>query len=70
MNVSAVVSKDLKHGSSFIPPIGYAHACGILIMFSAKRSPVAGLRIETLVKVGSMTVTPGEALHNSNVNFP
>lgn len=39
-------------------------------MSSAKRSPIAGLRTETFVMLGSMTITPSVALNNSNAKFP
>ncbi len=39
-------------------------------MSSAKRSPIAGLRTETFVTFGFMTMTPSAALNGKNVKFP
>lgn len=39
-------------------------------MSSAKRSPIAGPRIETCVILGSMTKTPSVALNNNRVKLP
>ena len=50
--------------------MGYAHACGILNTSSAKRFPIAGLRTEMSVMLGSMTMAPSVALNNSSVKFP
>lgn len=39
-------------------------------MSSAKTFPIAGLRTETSVMLGSMTMTPSVALKNNSVMFP